>query len=539
MSEVPESGGEQETSVEEGGHEVGGRYAKYVLGVLIVVYIFNFIDRQILSILAEEIKADLGITDADIGFLYGTAFAVFYAVFGIPLGKLADVWTRKSLISVGLGFWSLMTALSGTAQNFASLAGFRFGVGVGEASATPAAFSMLSDYFSPKVRATALAIYSSGIYIGAGLGLFLGGAIVTAWHSAYPDPALAPFGIKAWQAAFLAVGIPGLLVALWVRTLKEPIRGLSEGLITKPNPHPFREAGLSLLSVLPPFTLFNLIYRGGMRAGVLNAVAMLVIVAGFYGVNTVIASPIQWIALGIGVYATVSWVHGLKLQDPATFGMMFRSKAFVFVNIGFPTISFVTYGVGFWSAPFMLRVHQVELVEAGLILGLGAAVGGWLGITVGGIVSDRLKEHMVNARLWVGVAVIVLSTPFGIWFLLTDNAWVAYACAFAFSIFSPMWIGAAASTVNDLVMPRMRATASAYYILMNTFIGLALGPFLMGQVSDLYIASGLDAGAALQSAMMWGYLMFFVSGAFLLLTMRYLGDDENSRLERARALGES
>ena len=104
MSEVPESGGEQETSVEEGGHEVGGRYAKYVLGVLIVVYIFNFIDRQILSILAEEIKADLGITDADIGFLYGTAFAVFYAVFGIPLGKLADVWTRKSLISVGLGF---------------------------------------------------------------------------------------------------------------------------------------------------------------------------------------------------------------------------------------------------------------------------------------------------------------------------------------------------------------------------------------------------------------------------------------------------
>ena len=93
--------------------QVGGRYSKYVLGVLLVVYVFNFIDRQIISILAEEIKADLGISDADIGFLYGTAFAVFYAIFGIPLGKLADVWSRKSLISIGLGFWSLMTALVG------------------------------------------------------------------------------------------------------------------------------------------------------------------------------------------------------------------------------------------------------------------------------------------------------------------------------------------------------------------------------------------------------------------------------------------
>ena len=133
--------------------DVGGTYARYVLGVLVVVYVFNFIDRQILSILAEEIKADLNISDGDIGFLFGTAFAVFYAIFGIPLGRLADLWVRKSLISVGLFFWSGMTALSGTAQSFGQLAMYRFGVGIGEASATPAAFSMLSDYFAPRVRA--------------------------------------------------------------------------------------------------------------------------------------------------------------------------------------------------------------------------------------------------------------------------------------------------------------------------------------------------------------------------------------------------
>ena len=246
--------------------EIGGRYAKYVLFVLVLVYVFNFIDRQILSILAEEIKADIGVSDAEIGFLYGTAFAVFYAIFGIPLGRLADVWVRKSLISAGLFFWSFMTALSGTARSFGSLAVFRFGVGVGEASATPAAFSMLSDSFPPNLRATALSIYSSGIYIGAGIGTFLGGMIVDGWNVAYPDIASAPLGIKAWQVAFLVVGLPGLLLAFVVRTLKEPKRGQSEGLIGPTHPHPFKVAFEELMSVLPPLTAFNLYRSGGIKA---------------------------------------------------------------------------------------------------------------------------------------------------------------------------------------------------------------------------------------------------------------------------------
>jgi hypothetical protein len=112
---------------------------------VVVVYVFNFLDRQILSILAERIKADLGVSDAQMGFLYGTAFAVFYAIFGIPLGRLADVWDRRRLIAWGLAAWSAMTALSGLARSFAQLALARFAVGVGEASASPAAYSLLSD----------------------------------------------------------------------------------------------------------------------------------------------------------------------------------------------------------------------------------------------------------------------------------------------------------------------------------------------------------------------------------------------------------
>ena len=519
--------------------ETGGRYPRYVLLVLVIVYVFNFIDRQILSILAEEIKADLGISDADIGFLYGTAFAVFYAVFGIPLGRMADVWVRKNLISIGLGFWSLMTALSGTARSFVSLAGYRFGVGVGEASATPAAFSMLSDYFPPRLRATVLAIYSSGIYIGAGIGLFLGGTIVDGWNAAFPDPADAPFGLKAWQAAFFAVGLPGVAMAFWVWTLKEPRRGQSEGIFTPEHPHPFRETFRSLAAVLPPFTVFALYREGGLGAVGVNLLAAALIAGGAYAANAAADTPSQWIALGIGVYAAVSWVHNLKLSDPGTFGMMFRSRAFVLTTIGFPTISFVTYGVGFWSPPFMLRVHGVSLAEAGTVLGLGAAVGGWLGITLGGWLADHLRRYTQDARVYMGLAVPVLATPFGLGFLYADNAWVAYGCSFAFSVFSPMWIGAAASTVNDLVMPRMRALASAYYVLMNTFIGLALGPYLLGQVSDVYIGLGWEQGDALRRAMTWGLGMLLVSMVFLLAALKYLRTEENSRLERARALGEA
>ena len=518
--------------------EVSARYARYVLFVLIIVYIFNFIDRQIISILAEEIKADLGIGDAEIGFLYGTAFAIFYAVFGIPLGKLADVWNRKSLIAIGLSFWSLMTALSGFAKSYTALAACRFGVGVGEASATPAAFSLLSDYFSPKVRATVLAIYSSGIYLGAGIGLFLGGAVVAQWYAWFPDPATAPLGIKPWQAAFLTVGIPGILVAGWVWTLKEPIRGISEGIVTPPHPHPFRATQSTLMSVLPGLSWVSLYGAGGLRAVGWNLLALMGVCVLFYGLYWLMPTALQWIALGLGVYITVTWVHYLKLTDPVCFGMMFKSKAFMLASVGFPSISFVTYGVGFWSPPLMQRLHGESIIDAGLYLGLGSAIGGFMGIVLGGYLADVLRNKTVNARLYIGLAIPVLATPFAFLFLYTDSPVAAYIYSFVFSILSPAWIGSGASTINDLVMPRMRATASAYYVLMNTFVGLALGPYLMGQFSDLGAAAGVDSAIALQQGMTWGLVMFGVSAVFLLAARRYLAADEASRVARARALGE-
>jgi MFS family permease len=438
-----------------------------------------------------------------------------------------------------LSVWSLMTAMSGFAKGYTSLAVCRFGVGIGEASATPAAFSMLSDYFSPRMRATVLAVYSSGIYIGAGIGLFLGGAVVEAWYAWYPDPSLAPLGIKPWQAAFLTVGIPGLLVAVWVWTIREPLRGIIEGIKTEEHPHPFKATRSTLMSVLPGVSLITLYQAGGSAAVLRNLVALVLVAVIFYGLYWLMPTGLQWLGLGAGVYITVSWVQYLKLNDPACFAMMFKSKAFVLASLGFPSISFVTYGMGFWSAPFMQRVHGESIADAGLYLGLGAAVGGFTGIVLGGFLADLWKAKTVNARLYIGLAIPVLAVPFALGFLYTDSVVTAYVCSFVFSILSPAWIGSGASTINDLVMPRMRATASAYYILMNTFVGLALGPYLMGQISDVNIAAGVAPGEALREAVTWGLLMFFVSIAFLLLALRYLGADEASRVERARALGEA
>ena len=160
------------------------RYAWYVLSILFLVYVLNFVDRQIISILAEDIKRDLGLKDQDLGFLYGTAFGVFYSLFGIPLGRLADNWHRVRLMTIGLSLWSVMTALSGFSKTGGHLAAARIGVGIGEATASPSAYSIISDYFPKRLRATALSIYSAGLYVGGGCSLFIGGLIVQGWNKA-------------------------------------------------------------------------------------------------------------------------------------------------------------------------------------------------------------------------------------------------------------------------------------------------------------------------------------------------------------------
>jgi MFS family permease len=207
-----------------------------------VVYVFSFIDRQILNLLVRPIQRDLGITDTQMSLLMGFSFALFYTLFGIPLGRLADSRSRRSIIAAGFAFWSLFTAGCGLVKTFYQMLLMRIGVGIGEAALSPAAYSMIADYFPPVRRATAISVYSMGIYIGSGLAFLLGGMVVgLASGQEWWDLPLVG-AVRPWQVIFFIVGLPGVLLALLVYTVKEPVR---RGAIARAGkraaPVPFRE----------------------------------------------------------------------------------------------------------------------------------------------------------------------------------------------------------------------------------------------------------------------------------------------------------
>ena len=522
---------------------VGGPYAWYVLALLVLVYVMNFIDRQILSILAEDIKRDLGLTDAELGFLYGTAFAVFYALFGVPIGRLADNWVRTRLLALGLTLWSGMTALSGLAGSFSQLSLARIGVGVGEATAGPSAYSMISDWFPKARRATALSIYAAGLYLGGGVSLLIGAVVVKGWNTAYPGGG--PLGLVGWQAAFMAVGIPGLLLALWVATLIEPIRGRADGL-PPPAPMPgrtiIRNFLADLASVIPPFTLVNMALLG--RKALAENVAALALVAGLVAALVHFTGEIpQFLAVGTGLYAVISWSQSIKRRDKPTYEMIWGTPAFVLTILGFGSISFVGYSVGFWAAPYAMRTFVEPLAASGnavpwygtreavaFILGGGGALGGFVGTISGGLLGDWAKKRHPSGRIMVGALATLVPAPF-IWLQYTTGDLATFFLCFApTTVFGSMYVGVAAATTQDLVLPRMRGAATATFFIGTTLFGLGLGPWFTGFVSNLTGNLGTGVLALL--------LMAPVTLSCLYFVYRNLPAAEASRIDRARAAGE-
>jgi MFS family permease len=454
-------------------------YSWYVLGVLVLVYILNFIDRQILSILVVDIKRDLGLTDDQLGFLGGAAFAVFYALFGVPLGRLADRWHRVRLLTIGLVLWSAMTALSGFARNYASLSLARMGVGVGEATASPTAYSLISDYFPSRQRATALAIYSSGLYLGGGLSLFVGAKISQIWDAAYPGGGLG--GLVGWQAAFMAVGLPGLLLALLVASLREPARPAISDANAR---HPLLDFLVDLSMLLPPFTFIHAMRRGS--AALLINLAMAVAMIGLaLGMTKLTGNFPQWSAMAFGYYAVFSWAATLRRHDPATFALIWGTPAFVCTALGYGLVSLGAYALAFWSAYYAETVLGLPKSELAFVLGGSGALAGFLGVILGGRMSDWLRSHNPSGRILV-VMFGILAPVIPIWIgYTTENPLLFYVMNFLAPLFAATALGAAAATTQDLVLPRMRGTATASFFLATTLVGLAIGPYMVGQISTL------------------------------------------------------
>jgi MFS family permease len=439
-------------------------------------------------------------------------------------------------MAIGLALWSSMTSLSGFAQSFGMLATARIGVGIGEASASPAAYSMIADYFPKERRATALSIYSSGLYIGGGIALPIGGFILAEWGRQFPDPLSAPLGLAPWQAAFLAVGIPGLILAAWIWSLREPLRGAIDGHpsdIVRPNA--WSEFGRELGAILPPLTLIS-----AARLGVLvpNLIALAVCAAGAFALATLTGDWPQWIAWWTGIYAVFSWTQSLKRRDPATHKLLWGTPMVVTLTIAFGSISFMTYAVAFWIPPYVLRTFYAGPTDAATIMqGVSAAeevstIFGWsaaaasaIGVILGGIISDKLRQRHAAGRLYVNMAAIILPAPAVFFLFTTDNLASFYIVAPYVGLCSALWVGAAIATLQDMVLPRMRGTAGATYVLGTSLVGLALGPYFAGKV------------AALTGDLATGIFSLYVVPPFTLAALwiasRKIGELEATREQRA------
>jgi MFS family permease len=200
-----------------------GAYGAYALVVIVVAYILAFIDRQILNLLVEPIKHDLGLSDTEISLLHGMSFAIVLSIAGLPLGRLVDTRRRVTVLSIGITIWTILTAGCGLSRSYLQLLLCRMGVGFGEAAMTPTAYSLIGDYFPPEKLGMAAGFYSVGGYVGTGLALIFGGAISAMVPAAGVDVPILGL-VHGWQVAFLIIGPAGLAVALWVGTLVEPPR---------------------------------------------------------------------------------------------------------------------------------------------------------------------------------------------------------------------------------------------------------------------------------------------------------------------------
>lgn len=502
-------------------------YAYYVLFILTVTYILNFIDRTIISILAEEIKAGLMVDDARLGFLYGTAFAVFFSVFGVPLARLADTWNRKKLIGMGVFLWSIMTALSGTANSFIQLAIYRVGVGVGESAAAPASLSMLADSFSQKMRATVYAVWSTGVFIGSGLGFAVGGMTLAAYHRWFPD-GNAPFGIADWQLSMFLVGVPGIILAIIIFLMREPKRGEMDGVdIPQVDPHAFKYFLDELKAVVPPFTFISLYEIGGAPLLRLNLVVGSLLSIFAYLFTVWLGSPVQWIAIAFGMYSFMSWLQRLMIIDSHCYQIIFRGKAMIYSILGFSMIGFLAYGMGFWSAPYFIRRFQESPESVGKVVGLIVFASGFSSIVIGGLISDFLKRTMPKARIVMGIASMV-AIPFYLAAMYAVEIHMAYIYAAIGVFFGMVWIPSSLAMASELSPPNMRATAVAFNQLAGTLLGLAIGPYLIGEISDSFGRHGYNSADSLQMGVVIACIFVFpVATALLWKASLYVEDDED------------
>lgn len=402
---------------------------RVVLALLLLAYILNFLDRQILGILAGPIIADLKLTDAEFGAIAGIAFAILYSFLGVPLAMLADRTSRSRVVAGALAFWSLFTALCGTAGNFLQLFLFRLGVGIGEAGGVAPSYALIADYFPPERRARALAIFSLGVPLGLAGGTLIG-AYLAAWVN--------------WRAAFVTMGLAGIALApvmlYFVRDVPRPTAASLEP--------------VNLLRTFPQIA----------------------------------AKPTFWL---MSAAASLSSLAG--------------------------------YGLAVWTPSVLERSFGFDIITRGQFLASIFLIGGTAGVLAGGWLADRLgaSDRGWYARL-PAIAWLV-TAPLFVAGLLATNATLAWLLLLIPNALNILWLGPVTTAVQHLVAQPLRATASASFLLINNFIGLGVGPTLIGALSEAFKARlGTEA---LRYAAVSVVGFYVLAGLLMLFAVRRLRAD--------------
>ncbi|HOZ26415.1 MAG TPA: MFS transporter [Hyphomonadaceae bacterium] len=425
------------------------KHRTYALWILIIVYIFNFIDRQIVNILQEDIKADLHLNDTQLGMMTGLAFAVVYCTMGIPVARIADSTSRKGVMVISLAIWSAFTALCGlanpihigtfTISAFVVLLITRMGVGLGEAGGSPPAHAMISDLYEKEKRGRALALYSAGLYAGTLLGYYLGGWLSEALN---------------WRQAFFVVGIPGVIFAIiaWT-TVREPVRGLSGSTPSTDKPT-FLKSFAKLWSLK--------------------------------------AFPYYAIATGAGTFITYGLGNWMPSFMPRTYGVIDPA-----------TIGSTAKYIGMWSMPELQNAlgmcqstmvdgvkqlaadcYEMNKTEIGLFYGTCSGVGGMIGTIAGGYFADRLGAKDRRWFLWVPMWGKIIGAPLFILAMLAPTVELSLLLYFPGITLAAMYLGPSLAITHHLVPASMRAMSSAVLFFILNILGLGTGPFVVGIMSD-------------------------------------------------------
>jgi MFS family permease len=525
------------------------RTAGYALALVALTNAMSLLDRNILAILAPRIKHDIGVGDAEMGLLYGTVFALFYALFSLPLGRLADGWVRTRLLGISLAFWSVATALAAAAHGFALLALSRLGVGIGEGAAQPAGISLVFDHYAKARRGFATAVIAAAIALGLGGSSVLGGVTADWWDHLYAGRA-APLGLRGWQFAFLVAAAPGLILAALLWRMPEPQRGRLDGIESPPDPHPFRACLALLGAVTPGANWFALaVRRAGARYWGVNLVATFVVVVGaivltritaafsprpplHFGALAISPHTLQWGVIGFGALVVVNLLQRLRLADRPTFEVIMGSPALL-LCFGIAALQMmINYGTMGFTPSFLMKHYGLSPAATGLQFGVLAGVLGIIGPMISGPLSDRINARLPGAgRVYVTLVSLGISPLIALWVYHAPDPITFYARFVPYSLVLTAWYPPLYAIMFEQVLPRMRGITASLYIIVYTLFGIGIGPFLVGMIAD---ANGGNLASAIL-AINW------VAPAIVVMLIALAGRvnrDEAGLIERARRGGE-